>query len=75
MKKGKRKLKLPLMRNAEAAKTSTLKKLRQLQRLIDPRCDEIIMNPETLYEETASQIFQLEAKVNVLKSLLTMLGV
>ncbi|GMN62793.1 hypothetical protein TIFTF001_031873 [Ficus carica] len=62
LKKGKRKLKLPSMRNPKAnVESTTVKQLWQLQRIINPSCNEI-MNPEMLFEKTANQIFLLEAK-------------
>ena len=77
MKEKKRKLKLSTMiKNPDTAKASTLNKLRQLQRIINPSChgDEI-MNLDTLFQKTADQISLLQEKVNVLKNLYTMFGV
>ncbi|PON90720.1 hypothetical protein TorRG33x02_135770 [Trema orientale] len=72
-KRSKGKLKLPTsVERSEAAKTTTLKKLRKLQRITNPGYKE--MNLGTLFQKTANHIFVLEAKLNVLKSLSALFG-
>ena len=74
-KRSKRKLKLPTpTKNSKAEKNSTLKKLRQLQRIINPGYYNK-MNLSTLFQNTSNHIFLLEAKLNVLKNLSAMFGV
>ncbi|MBA0572174.1 hypothetical protein Golob_002532 [Gossypium lobatum] len=47
---------------AEPVRTSIERKLRQLQRMLQPCCPGI--NMETLFQRTADYIFLLEAKLN-----------
>ncbi|KAI5348956.1 hypothetical protein PRUPE_1G097700 [Prunus persica] len=70
----KRKLRLSLIGNSKAAKSSIERKLMQLQKLI-PGCIINSSNPETMFQEIANYIFLLEAKVNILRLLATSYGV
>lgn len=54
----------------------TLKKLRQLQRIVSPTRagNDEIMNLDLLFQITSNQIFLLQQKVNVLKTLSNFFG-
>ena len=58
----------------DAAKTSTLRRLRELQKIINPGSFNE-MNLGNLLQKTANYIFDLEAKVNVLRNLSRLYGV
>uniref|UniRef100_A0A803R7U8 Uncharacterized protein n=1 Tax=Cannabis sativa TaxID=3483 RepID=A0A803R7U8_CANSA len=80
MKKGSmRKLKVSHLKKNKS-RSSTMKKLRQLQKIItnpsyDDQEETNYNNLGSLYQNTANHIFLLQAKLNALKTLSALFGV
>ncbi|KAM6552923.1 hypothetical protein CsatB_013685 [Cannabis sativa] len=79
MKKGSmRKLKVSHLKKNKS-RSSTMKKLRQLQKITNPSYDDQeetnYNNLGSLYQNTANHIFLLQAKLNALKTLSALFGV